>query len=103
MDKNELEQKIHELEKQSKIRKAKTIAGFAVAYFLAFYFLDKPPEDVYAFVRMVFVSLILAFIHFAVNDVVFDHIHSANEAEQETIKMLKEQLDNTNECSKKTL
>lgn len=94
-DVNELKQKIHEVEKQAKIRKAKTIAGFTVAYFLAFYFLDAKPTDAYAFVRMVFVSLFLAFIHYEVNDAVFDHIHSANEAERKTIEFMKEQLDDT--------
>ncbi len=95
MDKAELRKMICEAESRQKIRGAKTIGGFAVAYFLGFWILDKPPADVKEFLAMVAVSLFLAFIHVCINSTVFDHVLSANKADQELIKDLKKKLDNT--------
>lgn len=68
----------------------------SVAYFFAFYFLDSKPSDFIEFAKMVLVSLFLANIHFAVNDFVFEYIHSANKDDQEIIIQMKKNLSDEN-------
>lgn len=96
-DKNELRQKIQELEKEAKAakkkRELKTTAGFAVAYFLVFWFMEKKIEDIRTLGQLIFVSIFLAVIHFAVNDVVFDHLHTKRDDDQKIIARLKKELD----------
>lgn len=96
-DKNELKQQIQELEKKAKAakkkRELKATAGFAVVYFLVFWFMEGKITDIRTLGQMVFVSIFLAFIHFAVNDIVFDHLHAKRDDDQKIIAMLKKELD----------
>ena len=73
-------------------RGVKTTACFAVAYFLFFWFLDGNPADIREFVTAVFVSIFLSIIHFGVNDAVFDHLHTKNEADRQYLEQLQKEL-----------
>ncbi len=94
---NDLKQKIRDAEKEAaaskKKRELKTTAGFAVAYFLVFWFTEGKPGEIGKFVNMVWVSIVMAFIHFGINAVVFDHLHTMENREQEVIDSLKKEID----------
>lgn len=96
MDKNEIKQKICAAEKQAatakKQRRAKVVAGFAVAYFLGFWFMEGKIDDVKVLLKLVILSIVLSFIHFAVNESVFDHLHNEEEKDRQMINIMKKQI-----------
>ena len=100
-DKNELQKKISEAKKEAeaakKKRELKVKAGFAVAYFIAFWVFDGRPQNERELVTMVLISIILAVLHFGINDMVFGHLYEKNNEDQKWIDTLTRKMyeDNT--------
>lgn len=96
-DKDELRQKIRDAEKEAEVakkkREFKVNCGFAVAYFIGFWVMDGKPTGIRELVQMVFVSIVLALIHFGVNYIVYDHLFVEKERDQALIDILKKKLD----------
>lgn len=97
VDKNELKQKISDLEKRIKGERKKRgiiiVAAFTIVFFLLFYFFDKKPEDFAEFFKMSLASFLLSLFHFGINNLVFEYYFKDNKFDNSTLCELKKQLE----------
>lgn len=97
MDKNELKDRIREAEKVAaaakKKRESKTIAGFAVAYFFGFWFLEGKEMDIRELPIILCMCVFMAVIHFAINYVVYEHLLDEERRSKQLLDMLKKKLE----------
>lgn len=97
MNKDELKRRISErkkvLEAEKKKRELKVGIAFVVVYFLIFYIFGGKPEGIGEFVSMAISSVIMATLHFGINQAVFEHLFKAEEADRLELKILKQELN----------
>lgn len=96
MDKKELDEKLSQLKKAAaekrKKRALKVTAAFVVVYFVAFCFFENTPNDFNDFFGYCLASVILAVLHYAINDAIFENLHQRNESEEREIREIRKQL-----------
>lgn len=96
MNKEELKKQISDREKvltaEKNKREMKVWIAFVVVYFLIFYIFGGKPEDIGEFVSMAISSVIMASLHFGINQAVFEHLFKEEEADRLELEFLKQKL-----------
>ena len=96
MDKKELEERISRLKEETKAKRSKRVlkvtAGLVVAYFVAFCILENTPKDFNDFFMYCLTSVVLAVLHFGINEVIFEDLFRKKESEERELKELQKQL-----------
>lgn len=96
MNKEELRKQISDREKvltaEKNKREMKVWIAFVVVYFLIFYIFGGKPEDIGEFVSMAISSVIMATLHFGINQAVFEHLFKEEEADRLELEFLKQKL-----------
>lgn len=99
MNKNELWKLYCDTEKQvekARTKRAiKTIAAFAIVFFLLFYFIEKPTGI--EIIGDLLVSIVLAGIYFLVNALIFGQLTRVGEKERQLLADLMMSIDKTDE------
>ena len=98
-DKNELQDKIREMEKEAeaanKKRKWIVIAALSAIIFL-FYYFDNKPDNLGDILTRVLISVFGAGIHMGIYEAIFDWLYSERRHDQNKIDFLKKKLDEDN-------
>lgn len=89
-----LSEKEKEVEKARTKRLITTMTAFTVAYYIILYWMDEPSG--FDLIANIFVALIFAGIHLAVNGVIFSQIFDAVRAENKMLDDIRKQISQQN-------
>jgi len=101
MDKESLQKRISDLEKELEKRKKKrdriASAAFSAVYLVIFYLFDKRPVELEDYFNLVFVSVVIGCMHHGINSAIYEDLLSKDKYEELKLRNLRKQLSEIEE------